>query len=107
MSSTSKARQRIQSLLDANSFVEIGALVKARATDFNMAAARESSDGVITGYGLIDGRLVYVYSQDAGILGGSRRIIGIPCISTACLSSPGTACTAPPAGTQRCHDEGT
>ena len=71
MSSTSKARQRIQSLLDANSFVEIGALVKARATDFNMAAARESSDGVITGYGLIDGRLVYVYSQDADVLGGS------------------------------------
>ena len=39
MSSTSKARQRVQSLLDANSFVEIGALVRARATDFNTAPA--------------------------------------------------------------------
>ncbi len=83
MSSTSKARQRILSLLDANSFVEIGALVKARATDFNMAAARESSDGVITGYGLIDGRLVYVYSQDSAVLGGSigemhaRKIVNL------------------------------
>ena len=83
MSSTSKARQRVQSLLDANSFVEIGALVKARATDFNTAPAGEASDGVITGYGLIDGRLVYVYSQDADVLGGSigemhaRKITGL------------------------------
>lgn len=83
MSSTSKARQRIISLLDANSFVEVGALVKARATDFNMEPAREASDGVITGYGLIDGRLAYVYSQDAGVLGGSigemhaRKIVGL------------------------------
>ena len=83
MSSTSKARQRILALLDANSFVEIGALVKARATDFNMAPAAEASDGVITGYGLIDGRLVYVYSQDADVLGGSigemhaRKIVSL------------------------------
>lgn len=83
MSSTSKARQRILSLLDANSFVEIGAKVKARATDFNTAPAGEASDGVITGYGLIDGRLVYVYSQDADVLGGSigemhaKKIVGI------------------------------
>ena len=83
MSSTSKARQRIHSLLDANSFVEIGALVKARATDFNTAPAGEPSDGVITGYGLIDGKLVYVYSQDAGVLGGSigemhaKKIVGL------------------------------
>lgn len=83
MSSTSKARQRIYSLLDANSFVEVGALVKSRATDFNMAPAREASDGVITGYGLADGRLVYVYSQDADVLGGSigemhaRKIVNL------------------------------
>ena len=83
MSSTSKARQRIYSLLDANSFVEVGALVKARATDFNMAPACEASDGVITGYGLVDGRLVYVYSQDAEVLGGSigemhaRKIVNL------------------------------
>ena len=71
MSNSSKARQRIESLLDDNSFVEIGALVKARATDFNLKPAEAAADGVITGYGVIDGSLVYVYSQDASVLGGS------------------------------------
>lgn len=71
MSTTSKASQRIMSLLDENSFVEIGALVKARATDFNMKQTETPSDGVVTGYGVIDGNLVYVYSQDAAVLNGS------------------------------------
>lgn len=71
MSSTSKAMQRILSLLDENSFVEIGAKVTARATGFNMRPDQTPSDGVITGYGLIDGSLVYVYSQNAEVLGGS------------------------------------
>lgn len=71
MSSSSKARERIESLLDENSFVEIGAGVTARATDFNLEPDKTPSDGVITGYGVIDGRLVYVYSQDASVLGGS------------------------------------
>ncbi|MCR5033663.1 MAG: carboxyl transferase [Lachnospiraceae bacterium] len=71
MSNTSKASQRILSLLDENSFVEIGALVSARATDFNLKQTETPSDGVITGYGVIDGSLVYVYSQDASVLGGS------------------------------------
>ncbi len=71
MSSSSKASQRINALLDENSFVEIGALVTARATDFNMKPEQTPSDGVITGYGVIDGNLVYVYSQDASVLGGS------------------------------------
>ena len=71
MSNSSAARQRIEKLLDANSFVEIGAAVHARATDFNPHPAEESSDGVITGYGLIEDSLVYVYSQDASVLGGS------------------------------------
>lgn len=71
MSTTTNARARIDSLLDANSFVEIGALVKARATDFNMKQTDTPSDGVVTGYGVISGRLVYVYSQDASVLGGS------------------------------------
>ena len=71
MSNSSQARQRIASLLDENSFVEIGALVTARATDFNMKPAEALSDGVVTGYGVIDGNLVYVYSQDASVLGGS------------------------------------
>ena len=71
MSSSAQARQRLISLLDENSFVEIGAGVRARATDFGLKTADTPSDGVITGYGLIDGRLVYVYSQDASVLGGS------------------------------------
>ena len=71
MSSSSQARQRINSLLDENSFVEIGALVTARNTDFNLKQEETPSDGVVTGYGVIDGNLVYVYSQDASVLGGS------------------------------------
>ena len=67
----SKAADRIAALLDESSFVEIGSLVTARSTDFNLAQEKAASDGVITGYGLIDGNLVYVYSQDASVLGGS------------------------------------
>lgn len=65
------ARQRIEALLDDNSFVEIGALVTARSTDFNLSGKNTPSDGVITGYGVIDGSLVYVYSQDVSVLNGS------------------------------------
>ena len=71
MSTTSKASQRITALLDDNSFVEIGALVTARATDFNMKPTETPSDGVITGYGVIDGNPVYVYSQDASVMNGT------------------------------------
>ena len=71
MSTTSQASQRINALLDENSFVEIGALVTARATDFNLKQTETPSDGVITGYGVIDGNLVYVYSQDASVLNGT------------------------------------
>ncbi len=65
------AGNRIRSLLDENSFVEIGGYVTARNTDFNMTAKETPADGVITGYGTIGGALVYVYSQDASVLGGS------------------------------------
>ena len=71
MSSSSQASQRINALLDENSFVEIGALVTARSTDFNLKQEETPSDGVVTGYGVIDGNLVYVYSQDSSVLGGS------------------------------------
>ena len=71
MSSSSKAGQRILSVLDENSFVEIGALVTARSTDFNQKPEKAASDGVITGYGTIDGSLVFIYSQDSAVLGGS------------------------------------
>lgn len=67
----SLAGTRISSLLDANSFVEIGHGVTARATDFNLADKKAPSDGVITGYGVIDGNPVYVYSQDASVLNGT------------------------------------
>ncbi len=73
MSTTSKvsAGKRIEDLLDDNSFVEIGSLVKARNTDFNLTKKDTPADGVITGYGLINGELVYVYSQNVNVLGGS------------------------------------
>lgn len=73
MSNTAQslASTRINSLLDENSFVEIGGCVTARSTDFNMQQTETPSDGVITGYGVIDGNLVYVYSQDASVLGGT------------------------------------
>ena len=57
---TSLASTRIDSVLDANSFVEIGASITARSTDFNLTGIQTPSDGVITGYGVIDGNLVYV-----------------------------------------------
>ena len=73
MSSTAQslASKRIFSLLDENSFVEIGGYVTARNTDFNLSDKETPADGVITGYGVIDGSLVYVYSQDASVLNGS------------------------------------
>lgn len=66
-----QALARINALVDENSFVEIGGMVTARATDFNMQSKDTPADGVITGYGVIDGNLVYVYSQDASVLGGT------------------------------------
>lgn len=65
------ARDRIVRLLDAHSFVEIGALVHARNTDFNMTDKETPADGVLTGYGTVEGRLVYVYSQDINVMKGS------------------------------------
>lgn len=65
------ASRRIATLLDEGSFVEIGGAVTARSTNFNLQEKAAPSDGVITGYGVIDGNLVYVYSQDADVLGGA------------------------------------
>lgn len=65
------AMQRITKLLDENSFMEIGSLVTARNTDFNLADTETPSDGVIIGHGLIDGNLVFLYSQDASVLNGT------------------------------------
>lgn len=73
MSNTTQvsASLRIEAILDDNSFVEIGAGVTARATDFNIQEKKAPSDGVITGYGVINGNLVYVYSQDATVMNGT------------------------------------
>lgn len=65
------ARQRILALVDENSFVEIGSYVTKRSTDFNMQEKSVPADGVVTGYGVIDSNLVYVYSQDPDALHGS------------------------------------
>lgn len=65
------ARERIESLMDTSTFVEVGAFVKQRATDFNLSQKDAPADGVVTGYGSINGRLVYVYSQDSTVLGGA------------------------------------
>ncbi len=65
------ATGRIESLLDENSFVELMSNVTARSTDFNLNEVDTPSDGVITGHGLIDGNLVYVYCQDSLVLGGT------------------------------------
>jgi len=65
------ARERIDLLLDEGSFEEFDMFVKHRCTDFGLEKESYLSDGVVTGYGTIDGRLVYVYSQDFTVFGGS------------------------------------
>lgn len=65
------AKDRIAALVDENSFVEIGAGVTKRNTDFNMQEKSVPSDGVVTGYGLIQNNPVYIYSQDASVLNGT------------------------------------
>ncbi len=65
------ARERLHFLLDEGSFEEIGMLVAHRSTDFGLENEKYLGDGVVTGYGKIDGRLVYVFSQDFTVFGGS------------------------------------
>ncbi len=65
------ARERLHFLMDEGSFQEIGMLVAHRSTDFGMEHEKYPGDGVITGYGTINGRLVYAFSQDFTVFGGS------------------------------------
>lgn len=65
------ARERLHFLLDEGSFQEIGMLVTHRSTDFGMEKENYPGDGVVTGYGTISGRIVYVFSQDFTVFGGS------------------------------------
>jgi len=65
------ARERIEKLLDKGSFVEVGKFVTHKCHDFGMEKQKFLGDGIVTGYGRIDGRLVYVYAQDFTVFGGS------------------------------------
>jgi propionyl-CoA carboxylase beta chain len=65
------ARERIDVLLDEGSFEEFDMFVSHRCTDFGMGATTYSGDGVVTGWGTINGRQVYVFSQDFTVFGGS------------------------------------
>jgi propionyl-CoA carboxylase beta chain len=65
------ARERIELLLDAGSFEELGKLVRHRSHDFGLEKQRFLGDGVVTGFGQVEGRLVYVFSQDFTVFGGS------------------------------------
>ncbi|TXE19631.1 acyl-CoA carboxylase subunit beta [Psychroserpens burtonensis] len=65
------ARQRVMYLLDDQSFEEIGALVMHRTKDFGMEKQKFYGDGVVTGYGTINGRLIYIFAQDFTVFGGS------------------------------------
>jgi propionyl-CoA carboxylase beta chain len=65
------ARERIDVFLDPGTFVEIGRLVTHRCTDFGMAEQKYLGDGVVTGYGSVDGRKVFVFAQDFTVFGGS------------------------------------
>ncbi len=65
------ARERIDLLFDENSFVEIDAFIESRCFDFGMQKKKLAGDGVVTGYGTVDGRKVFVASQDFTVIGGS------------------------------------
>ena len=65
------ARERLDLLLDPGSFVELDAFVTHRATEFGLDRQHVLGDGVVTGHGTVDGRLVFVYSQDFTVFGGS------------------------------------
>ncbi len=65
------ARERLDKLFDANSFVEVDAFVETRGTDFDMQKKKVPGDGVVTGYGTVEGRLVFAAAQDFTVIGGS------------------------------------
>ena len=80
------ARERISLLLDPGTFEELGMLVTHRSTNFGLDKQKFLGDGVVTGYGKVNGRLVYVFSQDFTVLGGSLAVILDTC-SLAAFSS--------------------
>ena len=65
------ARERINLLLDPNTFVEMDKMVTHRCHDFGMSKNKVLGDGMVTGYGKIDGRIVFVFAQDFTVFGGT------------------------------------
>ncbi len=65
------ARERVELLLDPNTFVELDQFITHRCTNFDMASVEAPGEGVVTGYGTVNGRLVYVFAQDFTVVGGS------------------------------------
>ena len=65
------ARERIEKLVDAGSFTELDEFARHRSVNFGMQDSRPYGDGVVTGYGTVDGRTIAVFSQDFTIMGGS------------------------------------
>ena len=73
------ARERIEKLLDPGSFTELDKFVAHRCVNFDMAGKEAPGEGVVTGYGTIDGRMVYIFAQDFTVLGGSLGEIAKIC----------------------------
>ena len=87
------ARERIDLLLDDGSFVEFDSFARHRSTNFGLAGNRPYGDGVVTGYGTVDGRDICVFSQDVAVFGGSLGEV----YGEKIVKSPGFR-PAPPAG---------
>ena len=86
------ARERIELFCDKGSFVEIDKFVTHRCTDFGMAEQKVLGDGVITGYGQVGGRQVFLFAQDFTVFGGSLSLSLIHI----CLESPTARCSRAP-----------
>jgi acetyl-CoA carboxylase carboxyltransferase component len=92
------ARERLDILLDSGSFVELDRLRTHDCTEFGMERQKFLGDAVVTGYGAIDGRLVYVYSQDFTVFGGSlSRVVAAKICKVMDLASRLSASTIPAA----------
>ena len=110
------ARERIELLLDNDSFEELDMFVKHRCVDFGMEETQISGDGVVTGWGTINGRQVYVYSQDFTVFGGSLsethaqkicKVMDMAMRNGAPIIGLNDSNTAPHYGRNLCNSHGT
>src|SRR5689334_1785283 len=88
------ARERIEMLLDPGSFIELDKFKTHRADDFGMSARKILGDGVITGYGTVEGRQIFVFAQDFTVFGGSLSGAYAETTSTVMDRAVSTACPA-------------